>query len=136
MIKSESIEFRIICIVVFRVHVVLRNTHSISETLVMRNFALTKKFNRIPYIRIIHKAQNVIISNTSFLFCCNFLRTTFSEIPMNFNGNVPCSRNTAANRYIINQRFHDFAGQVFQVSILFDQFTAIVARRDFFVEFG
>ena len=32
------------------------------------------------------------------------------KVPVNFNGNIPGSRNTFADGYIINQRFHDFAG--------------------------
>lgn len=58
------------------------------------------------------------------------------KVPMDFNGNISCSRNTLADGYIINQRFHDFTGKVFQVGILFDYFAAIVARRYFFFEFG
>ncbi len=33
---------------------------------------------------------------------------------MNFNRSILCSRNTLANRYIINQYFYDFAGKVFR----------------------
>ena len=48
---------------------------------------------------------------------------------MDFNGNIPCSRNTAANGYIINQRFHNFTGQMFQVGVFLNQFAAVVACR-------
>lgn len=58
------------------------------------------------------------------------------KVPVNFNRNVPCSRNTFADRYIINQRFHNLAGKMFQVGILFNQFAAIIARRNFFFDFG
>lgn len=58
------------------------------------------------------------------------------KVPVNFNGNVPCSRNTLANRYIINQRFHNLTGKVFQVGVLFNQFAAIITCRNFFFDFG
>ncbi len=56
--------------------------------------------------------------------------------PVNFNRNVPCSRNPPADRDIVNQDFHDFTVQVFQVGILFDHLTAVIASRLFFLDFG
>ncbi len=56
------------------------------------------------------------------------------KVPVNLNRNVPCSLNTLADRYVINQYFHDFTIKVFQAGILFDNLTGVIAHRDFFLD--
>lgn len=70
------IEFRVICVIVFGIHIVLCDAQSVSETLIMRDFSLTQKFNRITHIGVIHKTQDVVIGDARLLLCCNAIRTT------------------------------------------------------------
>ncbi len=114
----------------------LKNVEKFAESLEVYNLAFTKEFYNIINIRVIRHTKNIVISSTSFLFWCNHIRTNFSEIPMNFYGNIPCSGDSLADRYVINQRFHDFAVKVFQVCVLFNEFAAVITNRNFVVDFG
>lgn len=121
---------------VLLIHFLLRQTQALSEALEMDNFPLTQELDHIIDIRVIRQAKNIVIGHPCFLFWCNHIRTNFSEIPMNFYGNIPCSGDSLADRYIINQRFHDFAVKVFQVCVLFNEFAAVITNRNFVVDFG
>ena len=130
------IERRVVSIKILTIKLFLCKTNGIAKSLIMHYLTLTKKFYGIAHVGIVNKAQNVIISCARLLLWCNHIRTNFSEIPMNFYGNIPCSGDSFADRYIINQRFHDFAVKVFQVCVLFNEFTAVITNRNFVVDFG
>ncbi len=133
---ATEIEARVEGIEIFAVKIVLRNAYSIGKALIMHYLALAQVLYRLLDIGVVDKTQNIVICDASFLLWCNHIRTNFSEIPMNFYGNIPCSGYSLADRYIINQRFHDFAVKVFQVCVLFNEFAAVITNRNFIVDFG
>ena len=114
----------------------LRARQAFGESLIVNYFTLAKEFYGVAHVGIVDKAKKVVVGHASLLLWCNHIRTNFSEIPMNFYGNIPCSGDSLADRYVINQRFHDFAVKVFQVCILFNEFAAVIANRNFVVDFG
>ena len=130
------IECRIVGIEVLRVQIVLGDAEGIGKPLVMHDLPLTQEFDGLLHIGIVAETENVVVGDTRFLLWCNHIRTNFSEIPMNFYGNIPCSGDSLADRYVINQRFHDFAVKMFQVCVLFNEFAAVITNRNFVVDFG
>lgn len=48
-----------------------------TKALEMDYFALTQEANNIIDIRIVGKAENVVISEAGFLLCCDLAKTTF-----------------------------------------------------------
>lgn len=130
------VEGRIPAVEVFLVHFVLGDAESITEALVVDDFPLPQEADGVAHVGIVDQAQQIVVCDTRFLLWCNHIRTNFSEIPMNFYGNIPCSGDSLADRYVINQRFHDFAVKVFQVCVLFNEFAAVITNRNFVVDFG
>ena len=49
---------------------------------------------------------------------------------MNFDGNILCSGNPLAYHDVVNQDFNDLPCQVFQIGVLFDQFTTIITNSN------
>ena len=115
---------------------ILGDAEGIGEPLVMHDLPLPQKLDGVSYVGIVAQAKDVVVGDASLLLWCNHIRTNFSEIPMNFYGNIPCSGDSLADRYVINQRFHDFAVKVFQVCVLFNEFAAVITNRNFVVDFG
>lgn len=122
--------------IAFIVHLILCDPQAIAEALKMHDLTGAQEADDVLDVRVIGKAQDVVVGEARFLFWCNHIRTNFSEIPMNFYGNIPCSGDSLADRYVINQRFHDFAVKVFQVCVLFNEFAAVITNRNFVVDFG
>lgn len=50
--------------------------NGLSEALEMDQLPLPEEFNHIVYIRIVGKAQDVVIGCACFLLCCNPANTT------------------------------------------------------------
>ncbi len=121
---------------IFVIQVILNYTECIAKALEMYQFAFSEETDRVYYVGVLSKTENVVVGLSCFLLWCNHIRTNFLEIPMNFYGNIPCSGDSLADRYVINQRFYDFAVKVFQVCVLFNEFAAVITNRNFVVDFG
>ena len=76
---------------------IAHHAERLAETLEVDNLALPQKPNGSNDIGIIHKAQNVVIGRASLLLWGNHIRINFSEIPVNFDGNIPCSGDSLAD---------------------------------------
>lgn len=48
-----------------------------AEALKMNDLTLAQKLYWLDDIRIIDELEDVVISRSCFLFCCNLIRTTF-----------------------------------------------------------
>ena len=115
---------------------VLKHTKRLAEALEVDYLALAEELDDVVDVGVVGEAEDVVVGDARLLLWCNHIRTNFSEIPMNFYGNIPCSVDSLADRYVINQRFHDFAVKVFQVCVLFNEFAAVITNRNFVVDFG
>ena len=135
-VRSRSVKRRVIGVVVLRVYLVLHDTQGVAEALEVVDLALAEVFDGVADVGVVDEAQDIVVGDARLLFWCNHIRTNFSEIPMNFYGNIPCSGDSLADRYIINQRFHDFAVKVFQVCVLKGEFASVITNRNFVVDFG
>lgn len=76
IIESSSIESGIHIINVLLVQFFPQNLERLSKALEVNNLTLPKEFNHIIYVGIITQAQNVIVSGSCFLLCCNCVKTT------------------------------------------------------------
>ena len=121
---------------ILAVEFVHRKAQRIAEALVVNDLALAQELDGIADVGVVDHTKDVVVGHARLLLWCNHIRTNFSEIPMNFYGNIPCSGDSLADRYVINQRFHDFAVKVFQVCVLFNEFAAVITNRNFVVDFG
>lgn len=80
----------------------------------MHDLALAQIAQHILYIRVIRQDQQIFIGCACLLLCCDLIRATFfSEIPVNFNGDISCTGNSSADQDEINHGFDYFAAQVF-----------------------
>ena len=130
------VERGIISVKVLVIEVILNDAQRIAEALEVVDLSLAEELDGVADVGIVDEAEDVIVGDARLLLWCNHIRTNFSEIPMNFYGNIPCSGDSLADRYVINQRFHDFAVKVFQVCVLFNEFAAVITNRNFVVDFG
>lgn len=70
------VKARVAGIEVFGIKIILNYTHCVGKTLEMHDLTLTQEFDNVVYVRIVGKAQNIIIGRASLLLCCNTIRTT------------------------------------------------------------
>ena len=88
-IKMESIFENTLHFPLFietRVHIIdilfskllLGEPQAFAEALEMNDLARPQELYNIIYIRVITQTQDIIIGYTSFLLCCNHIRTTFN----------------------------------------------------------
>ena len=71
------IKFRIESIKVPAVQFFLYNTQTFAKTLIVYDFPLPEKTDRLTHFRIFYKAENIVVGSTRLLFCCNCERTTY-----------------------------------------------------------
>lgn len=64
---------------VFRVHLFLAKPQALAKPLEVYDLPLPQEADDVVYIWVVGKAQNVVIGEAGFLFCCNGVRTTFLE---------------------------------------------------------
>ena len=65
---------------IFTVHFIGQQAQRLAEALIVNNFALAQKLDRLDNIGIIHQAQNIIISDSGLLLWGDFVRTTLHNI--------------------------------------------------------
>ena len=135
-LAARTVKGGVASVEILGIQVVLGDAEGIGKPLVMHDLTLPQELDGVTDVGIVAEAENVIVGHAGLLLWCNHIRTNFSEIPMNFYGNIPCSGDSLADRYVINQRFHDFAVKVFQVCVLFNEFAAVITNRNFVVDFG
>lgn len=71
-----SVKGRVDCVDVFLVHFFGCNPQRLAEALEMHNLTRAQKANGIVDVRIVGKAENVVIGGAGFLLCCFLIRTT------------------------------------------------------------
>lgn len=76
------IEFRIVCVEILGIHIVLRDAQRVAEALVVSDFTLTQEFDRIAHIGIVHEAQDVVVGHPCFLFRSEVLVEIGEEIAL------------------------------------------------------
>ena len=64
---------RIDSIKILGIQIILHNPETLTESLEMHDFPLTKITDRIAYIMVMHQPKNVIIGGTGFLLRCHIL---------------------------------------------------------------
>lgn len=70
------VEFRIDCVEVFGVKVILNDSQPFAEALIVHDFALTQEADWVQDIRVVAETDDVIVGRAGFLLCCNHIRTT------------------------------------------------------------
>ena len=76
---ARIVKARIDCVEIFAVHILLDHPQRFTETLEVSNLSLTQELDRFPHIGDIYQAQDIVIGEAGFLFCCNGVRTAFLE---------------------------------------------------------
>jgi hypothetical protein len=73
---SRSVEFRVECVKVLGIQIILNDPERFAESLEVDDFARTQEFDRFSYIGIVNETKNIIINGSRFLLCCTFKKTT------------------------------------------------------------
>lgn len=61
---------------VLLIHLFLGKAQPLAKALEVYQLALAQELDHIVHIRIVRQTQDVVVGNTRFLLCCNFVRTT------------------------------------------------------------
>ena len=109
------IKARVKCIKILAVKMVCCYSQALAETLVMHNFSCTEVFYRVAHICVISKPKNIVVCYAGFLFCCDYVKTTASEIPVNFNSQLFCFRISLSDINNINQFFDNITVKMFNI---------------------
>ena len=72
----RTIERRIVRIEVPGIQMILRNTKSIAESLIVCDLSCAEEFDRLSDVGIVDEAKNVVVRCTRFLLSCNRVYTT------------------------------------------------------------
>ena len=75
MIYASHIYRRIHEIYILFIQLVAQQLNCFAKTLEMNNFALSQELDDIIHIRVIGQTQNVIVSGSRFLLCCDLICT-------------------------------------------------------------
>ena len=70
------VELGVVPVEILVVEIVLHLAQRFTETLVVYDLALTQKFQRRAYVRVVDETQQIVVRHARFLFCCNNIRTT------------------------------------------------------------
>ncbi len=70
---SRFIEFRVECVEVLGIQVVLYDAERLAESLEVNDFTLSEEFDRVSYIGIVYETKDIIVGSSGFLFCCTFI---------------------------------------------------------------
>jgi len=66
------VKFRIKCIEILGIQMILHHSQCFAESLKMYDFTLSEELDRISYIGVVDKTENIVIGGSCFLFCCTF----------------------------------------------------------------
>lgn len=69
------IKGRVKCIKVLGIQVIGDYAERFAKPLIMNHFPLSQEANGIRHLRILYQAQNIVVGDSCFLFCCNHVRT-------------------------------------------------------------
>ena len=75
------VKFRIKRIEVFGIQMIRNDSKAFAESLIVDDFSLTKKFDRLPNVGIIGKTENIVISGAGLLLCCHVFVDISDSIP-------------------------------------------------------
>ena len=67
---------RVAGVEILAVEMILSNSYSVAETLIVNYLSLAEEFYRVAHVGIVCEAQNVIVSCTRLLLCCYRSRAT------------------------------------------------------------
>ena len=105
------VQRRIHVVDVLLVELFAQQLNGLAEALEMDDLALAQEADDVVDVRVVGKAQNVVIRHARLLLGCNCAGTTIlerllskkSEIPVNFDRNMTCFFVSASNRDILYQ---------------------------------
>lgn len=76
------VEFRIDCVEVFGVEVILNDSQTFAEALIVHDFALTQEADRVEDIRVVAKTDDVVVGRAGFLLGSHVFRQVGNGIAL------------------------------------------------------
>ncbi len=80
--RAGMVKGRITSVEVFTVKPLLRNLQRFTESLIVDNFSFAEVANGVDDVRVINKAENIIVGDTRLLLGCELIRRTRCEKPL------------------------------------------------------
>ena len=74
------VEARVYVVDIFLVQAVLGEAQAFTETLEVHDLARTQELDDVAHVRIVGKAQDIVVRHARFLLCCDGVRTTFQML--------------------------------------------------------
>ena len=143
---SASVKGRVDGVDVLLIHALGGQAQSFAEALVVHHLPLAQEADDVVDVRVVGQAQDVVVGRARLLLCRDLIKPTFfparragrkiSEIPMDFNGHVPCAGDALADEDAVDERVHHPAGEALGGGVLFEQRAAVAAGGDFGADFG
>ncbi len=75
-LSSLLVEARVYVVDIFLVQAVLGKPQSFAETLEVHDLTRTQELDGIADVRIIGKAENIVVGHARLLLCCDDIKTT------------------------------------------------------------
>ena len=101
---------RIAGIEILGVQAFLDDAERFAKSLEVYDFPGAQEANGINNIRVFDYPQDIVVSASRFLLCCDLVRTHLIdsmhhplEIPVDFNRHVFCARDSFADRNIVDE---------------------------------
>ena len=76
-LSSLLVKARVYVVDIFLVQAVFGEAQAFAEALEVYDLARTQEFDDITHVRIVGKAQDIVVRHARFLLCCDRVRTTF-----------------------------------------------------------
>ena len=79
-LSSLLVEARVYVVDIFLVQAVLGEAQAFAETLEVHDLARTQELDDVAHVRIVGKAQDIVVRHARFLLCGDGVRTTFQML--------------------------------------------------------
>lgn len=80
---------RIDCIKILGIQIILYNPKTLTESLEMHDFTLTKVTNRVTDIMVVYQAEDIVIGSTCLLLCCHIFRQVRNRVSLRLEERRP-----------------------------------------------
>ena len=108
---------------IFLVHFFLGKAQAFAKALKMDDFSGTQEFDDIVYIRVIGEAQNVVISHTRFLLCCQILGEVCNQVALDRHGGGAPRKAGGCRRIYARRVVNEIGVKAARPDVLFREIT-------------
>lgn len=77
LLFRSNVDCRVVCVVVLCVQIILHDAQRVSESLEMHDLPCPQELERLPDVRVVDQAEEVVVGGAGLLLWYDGIRTTF-----------------------------------------------------------